>query len=134
MCCTAVHCNALHHTATLCNSLQRVHLQRMGEIFSFKYLYTCICTHMREKQRDETFKYSGFFVMVVGGSSALPHSATHCNTLQRTATLCNTLQRKRTSKYSGFCMTAVVDGSALQHCATHCNTLQHSATPCNTLQ
>ena len=41
-----------------------------------------------------------------------PHTATHCNTLQRTATHCNTLQ----------------------HTATHCNTLQHTATHCNTLQ
>ena len=42
-------------------------------------------------------------------SNGLQHTATHCNTLQHTAT-------------------------ELQHTATHCNTLQHSATPCNTLQ
>jgi len=39
--------------------------------------------------------------------------ATHCNTLQHTATHCE---------------------SVLQHTATHCNTLQHTATHCNTLQ
>jgi len=44
----------------------------------------------------------------------MQHAATHCNTLQRTATAthCNTLQ----------------------HTATHWNTLQHTATHCNTLQ
>jgi len=37
------------------------------------------------------------------------HTATHCNTLQHTATHC-------------------------KHTATHCNTLQYTATHCNTLQ
>ena len=48
--------------------------------------------------------------------------ATHCNTLQHTATPYNPLQHTAT-----YCNT-------LQHTATHYNTLQHSATPCNTLQ
>jgi len=57
-------------------------------------------------------------------------SATHCNTLQHTAThneymtgsfwiqvsLCNTLQHTATHR------------NTLQHTATHCNTLQHTAT------
>jgi len=42
-------------------------------------------------------------------------NASHCNTLQQSATLCT------------LCNT-------LQHSATLCNTLQHSATLCNTLQ
>jgi len=55
---------------------------------------------------------------------ALQHTATHCNTLQHTAT-------------QAFCRTVspVVDCvphnehcSTLQHIATHCNTLQHTAT------
>jgi len=46
---------------------------------------------------------------------ALPHTATHCNTLQHTATQ---MQHTR---------------NTLQHTATHCNTLQHTATHCNTL-
>jgi len=62
------------------------------------------------------------------------HTATHCNTLQHTATQlhilrlrcgtlqhtathCNTLQHNYTSSGSG---------------AAHCNTLQHTATHCNT--
>jgi len=53
------------------------------------------------------------------------HTATHCNTLQRTlqhtATHCNTLQHTATH---------VIPGRRLSwinaHCATHCNTLQHT--------
>jgi len=46
--------------------------------------------------------------------------ATHCNTLQHTATYT-----------THFC---ILSCSTLQHTATHYNTLQHTATHCNTLQ
>ena len=49
-------------------------------------------------------------------------SATHCNTLQHTATHCNIICGKRPARQA-ICKT-------LQHTATHCNTLQHSATIC----
>jgi len=52
----------------------------------------------------------------------LQHTATYCNALQHTATHCIALQRTTT-----HC-------NALQRTATHCNTLQHTATHCNTLQ
>ena len=55
-------------------------------------------------------------------STALQHTATHCNALQHTATHCNKLHHTAT-----HCNT-------LQHTATHCNTLHHTATHCNTLQ
>jgi len=48
-------------------------------------------------------------------------SATHCNTLQHTAT-----------QHHHYRMLTLAT-SALQHTATHCNTLQHTATHCNTL-
>ena len=51
----------------------------------------------------------------------LPHTATHCNTLQHTAALIGDL-----------CRRLIAD--SLQHTAAHCNTLQHTATHCNTLQ
>ena len=44
------------------------------------------------------------------------HCTTHCSTLQHTETHCNTLQH------------------TAQHTAAHCNTLQHTATHCDTLQ
>jgi len=48
------------------------------------------------------------------------HTATHCNTLQHTAT----------HAYGGH---AQPHCNTLQHTATYCNTLQHTATHCNTL-
>jgi len=86
------HCNALQHTATLCNTMQRS------------------ATHYNALQHTATL------------CNTLQRSATHCNALQHTATLCNILQRSAT-----HC-------NALQHTATLCNTLQHTATLCNTLQ
>ena len=49
------------------------------------------------------------------------HSATHCNTLQHTATHYNTLQQRKKHKTTPFVLEA-------SHSATHCNTLQHTAT------
>ena len=49
------------------------------------------------------------------------HSATHCNTLQRTATHCDILGHTAT-----HC-------NKLQNTATHCYTLKYAATHCNTL-
>jgi len=46
----------------------------------------------------------------------------HCDTLQHTVTHCNTLQH------------SAIHCNTLQHTATHCNTLQHTATHCNTAQ
>jgi len=67
-------------------------------------------------------------------------------TLQHTATLCNTLQRtsieedKRQIKKSPlptsvYCSVLQSEAhcNTLQHTTTHCNTLQHTATHCNTL-
>jgi len=74
--------------------------------------------------------------------------ATHCNTLQHTATHCshcNTFIRMHT--YVGMCLTQyiVIHYNTLQHTATHCNahynTMEpnvkcaiETATHCNTLQ
>jgi len=51
----------------------------------------------------------------------LKHAATHCYTLQRTAT--------QTHFKSTL---ATIKQVAINHIATHCNTLQHTATHCNT--
>jgi len=70
------------------------------------------------------------------------HSATHCITLQYTATRCNThyntldfktMPEQQCVLYHALLHTAS-HCSTLQHTTTHCNTLQHDATHCNTLQ
>ena len=65
------------------------------------------------------------------------YTATHCNTLQHTATQetdvccvcvvihCNTLQHTATQETAVCCVCVVIHCNTLQHTATHCNTLQH---------
>jgi len=65
-------------------------------------------------------------------------TATHCNTLRRTATHFN-LRQYRFKKGHLLptplhCNTTATHYNTLQNTATHCNTLQHTATHCNTLQ
>ena len=65
-------------------------------------------------------------------SYTLHHSATHCSTLQLTATLCNTLHH--TAAHCNTLQHTATHCNTLQHTAAHCHTLQHTATHCNTLQ
>jgi len=77
--------------------------------------------------------------------SALPHTATHCNTPQHTAPHCTTLhhaaprctrlpQLQHSPADCNRLQQNTTHCNTLQHTATHCNTLQHTATYCNTLQ
>jgi len=68
------------------------------------------------------------FYVLREGVPSLRHTATHCNILQHTATHCDTLQRTST-----YCEKVCHHCNTLQHTATYCNTLQHTATHCNTL-
>jgi len=80
------HCNLLQHTAANCNYLPAYRWRSTHACVSVTHPLPSLCMRVN-------------------------HTATHCNTLQLTAT-------------------------HLQHTATHCNTLQHTAitaTHCNTL-
>jgi len=62
----------------------------------------------------------------------MQHTATHCNTLQHTATIRRTCANSlvhaiQKTQYR-------LQHAAAHWTATHCNTLQHTATRCNTLQ
>jgi len=72
------------------------------------------------------------------GSSLLQHTATHCNTLQRTATHWTHLNAlEHTAIHWNTLQRIATHCNSLQQTATHCNTLdtlQHTATHCSTLQ
>ena len=53
----------------------------------------------------------------------MQHTATHCNTLQHTATLSNMHM-----DHHNYMNTIRLHCNTLQHTATHCNTLQHTIT------
>jgi len=68
----------------------------------------------------------------------LHHTASHCNSMQRTATLQHTETHWNTLQHSATHCNTLQDTArhcnTLQLTATHCNTLQHTATHCNTLR
>jgi len=66
-----------------------------------------------------TFFNSGYELTVQENDK---DAATHCNTLQHTATHCHTQQH------------AAMHCNTLPHAATRCNALQHTAARSNTLQ
>jgi len=57
----------------------------------------------------------------------MQHLASHCNTLQHTATQEFYASADRRMRRSGYAI-------SLHFTVTHCNTMQHTATHCNTLQ
>ena len=63
---------------------------------------------------------------------AFLHTATHCNALQHTAMHCTALHRTATHCNALQCTTPHCN--ILQHTTTHCSMLQHTATYCNILQ
>ena len=68
---------------------------------------------------------------------AAQNSATHCNTLHRTAAHCIALGGQHSDTVSEELLSTVARSSQLpEHLlsATHCNSFQHTATHCNTLQ
>jgi len=69
-----------------------------------------------------------------GVTFALQHTATHCNTLQRTTTPVIALRAPWHVSLATCYLWQNGVSLALQHTATHCNPLQHTATHCNTLQ
>jgi len=63
-----------------------------------------------------------------------PYSTTQCNTLQHTATHCNTLQHTAKHYNTHLFAKKLASWNSLivQHTATRCNTLQRTAVHCNT--
>ena len=101
---------ALQHNATYCNILQHTaaHCSTRKRLPSTHEKDDC--SYTRERLR----------------------AATHCNTLQHTAT-----HERDYCSYSGKSLHHIKPTKrnyALQHTATYCNTLQHTATYCNIQQ
>jgi len=133
----ASYCNTLQHAATHCNTLQHTathyrvpnKLRRCYFASHFLPMSPVGKAHLAgidmQDNGDETF-------------SRRLSAATHCNTLQHTATLQATATYYKTMQHT------TTPCNTLQQIATHCNTLQHTAayyktmqhttTPCNTLQ
>jgi len=149
---TIIHCKSLHHTATDCSRLQEISsLQCTATHCKYVYIYinkarahhrlrntlqhtTSHCnTTLQHNTRNlictthcDTLRVC-IYEETACASVPLPHTATHRNTLQHTATHCAYVYMKKLHAYH-------YRSNKLQHTSTHCNTLQHTATHCSTLR
>jgi len=127
VCCrSATRCNTLQHAATA---------------WTHKW---CIVSLPFATTWRNTLQLSCSPILPSGSKEIYCLSATHSNTLQRTATHCNTLQHTRILMLSNlalwfgldtkevYCLSAA-PCNTLQHSAAHCNILQHTWRHCNTL-
>ena len=134
---TQKHCNTLQHTATPCNTryatAHRAHRQvQRGHR----------CVVQQRGSHGFCRPTHGWWLWYSGLVTPRTHSATHCNTLQQTASHYNKIRNNAgvmASTDESTCDVAIVfflwpPTHTLQHTATLCNTLQQTATHCNTLQ
>ena len=146
-CCKLAH--ALQHTAT--RTLQHAHRNTHSETHcnSGRLAGDVSCC----KLAHELYAPIAVFQSLHKGlSSRLQHTtipiATHCSTLQHTATHCHSFSSQRsilspathsathcnTLQYTRCNTHTVTNCNSLQYTAAHCNSLQLTATHCNTLQ
>ena len=122
--CAAVCCSVLQCVAVCCSVLQCVavysSLIRCGVVCCSIYVvfpaYVQVCF--------------GVFVHL---RRPLQHSATHCNTPQRTATLRITVQHTATA-FGASLLRRYSQYHVATNTLQHTNTMQHAATRCNILQ
>ena len=124
----ATHCNSMQHNTTHCNILQ-----------------LSLCCYCRLRAGPWIVQHTATYCNTHSATYCNTHGNTHCNphmlllsTLQHTATHCNTLQHTATHntlQHTSFATVACGQGlgwrNTLQRTATHNNTLQLTATLCN---
>jgi len=146
---TATHCKALQHTAAHCSTLQHTvaHCNTLQHTATHWYILVTFPSHTASlcgrAPCSKHSQYTRIFVCTATHCNTLQHTATHCNTLQHTAThwkqSLHLLQLSRAALLAQNTVDTHWSFYALQHAAaTHtaarCNMLQHTATHCNTLQ
>ena len=135
---TAIHRNTQHrnapqYTATRCNYVAHLSMDKLSMRSNATYYYTMLYTatqhvalhckttatycNIRETPLQQHGALEHRKVVHAKKCNIVPHKVIHCNT-----TRCNTLQST-----ASHC-------STLQHSTTHCHTLHHTAIHCNTLQ
>ena len=112
--CVAVHCSVLQCVAVCC---------------SVSHYVNSVAQYINRQIRSISKQWDGHGMptlppVLCHRIDTLRHTATHCNTLQCTATQNSGMDMGWTLELT-HCDT-------LQHTATHCNTLRHTATHCIT--
>jgi len=111
-----IHCNTLQHIASQRNSVQHSHYAQTEDILCNRLQHTPThCNHCNTLQHSNYAHMQEIFCNTLQHTVQL--TASHYNTLQRTAPHCNAATTRNI--LATYC-------NILQHAATHCNTLQHS--------
>jgi len=128
---TALQRATLQHTATYCNTLQRIATHYNTRVYPIVGRGQTGMTLSADLHHTAT-QYTATHCNAIH-CNTLQHTATHCNTLQHIATRRNTLQRMCLFNSLEGAQRDVQGCDSSPRCNTpHCNTLQHTATHCNT--
>ena len=90
-------------------------------MYIYVHTYTYMCVYIQGE--SEHLKLQAISHTLPHTRNALPHTATHCNTLQH-MDIAQVILYSLSSKAAKW--------NLRRKSATHCNTLQHTATHCNT--
>jgi len=121
----ATHCNTMQHAPTRCTTLQHTAQHCNTPCSSTPECHKWLCRAHNTTStppNSPILSFAECHSVCVGSHSTQDvgqHTATHCNTLQHTA-----------SHDVGQCVFCPI---TITHYKTHYNTLQHVATHCNTL-
>jgi len=121
------YCNTLQHTATHCNILQHTAMQISHWNTSKKSVLQCVALHSKENL-CVALCCRWHLIYKKLTATYLPLTATHCNTLQHTATHCYadfTLEYKKRMCIARECCRLHLNYK--KNTPAHCNTLQHTA-------
>jgi len=133
--CAAEYCNGLQWVAVCCSELQCVAVS-VGTLFT-RQIANYVAPHVMCVFTPHTHTHLTCWASwssICGVMRAPTDTATHCNTLQHTATHCNT-PHTHTHLTCGASWFAICRMKTVPtDTATHCNTLQHTAKNCNTPQ
>ena len=124
----AIHCNALQHTVTHCNTLIfHFTLEALMRCAKFTAALQPSATHCNPLQHTATHCNTLHWRRQIACTLEIPREK-HCKTLQHTATHCNTLQHTAATRYT--LQTPIKCTNCTARTASQCNTLQHTATHC----
>jgi len=122
---TATHYNTLQHTATPCNTENKIlEVRHVGAHYNRDTAHNTAMNHNALQHKPT---HCNRQTQILDAR----HAGAHCNPLQHIATHCKT---EAQILMRGIGNAVLEKCSTLQDCATHYNTLQSSAMHCNTLQ
>jgi len=118
----AIHCNALQHTVTHCNTLIfHFTLEALMRCAKFTAALQPSTTHCNPLQHTATNCNTLHWRRQIACTLEIEECKMHCNTLQHTATHCDTLQHTAATPYT--LQAPIKCANCTARTASQCNTL-----------